>query len=697
MKKYFSAILALALIAACAPQPVPTPTPAEEEEEEPVVTPPEDKPEETPYLAAKVDVKSIMDPGSLVTITVRSNYGWTYTLSEDLFAEKSKTDESLVLASKLNSGPDATVSIAIVSEKDKTLKSEVQVKVKSGLIVDFVFDDDGTARDASPNNYWIDTREGVNMMVYYNQDAQRNVAKFFNSLGATVTDGFYKFEYNSNRFVTDGLADGHSMEVVFMLAEELGSVGEVKMFSSMEAGGTGFLITDESRGRQITFLPNTTDAGGKAWRWCTSGKVPEIGRYYHVLGVWDKAAGEARVYIDGELCNTVPAEGDFNLPSTAASRWFCVGGDPSNSYCQSAWNGDVVLARVYDAVLDDASAAELWAKAPKDLKPSAVKISKVLYFPECEVKPGGKFTVAGEGFVTGDVIRLESDEIFTCETEVLQDRAIATLPSNLKSGTYTLFAVRGAEAAPLGSVSLTVTDSPRELFAPGVVAHRGFHGSGRPENSIAALKAAQDGGFYGSEMDVWMTTDGQLFVNHDGVIGGKTIQNCTAADLANITLSNGEPLPTFRQYLEQFAKNTSTKLVIEVKGHSSDERNQACTLEMLKEVDEFGVADRVDYISFNLGVCTTIASMKPGANVGYLTSTNDLAGLKSKGINCADFAYTYMFANPDLFNQAHALGMMVDIWTIDSTQDMMRAIGLGADLITTNNPDVLQEIVERLF
>ena len=153
MKKYFSAILALALIAACAPQPVPTPTPAEEEEEEPVVTPPDDKPEETPYLAAKVDVKSVMDPGSLVTITVRSNYGWTYTLSEDLFTEKSKTDESLVLASKLNSGPDATVSIAIVSEKGKTLKSEVQVKVKSGLIVDFVFDDDGTARDASPNNY----------------------------------------------------------------------------------------------------------------------------------------------------------------------------------------------------------------------------------------------------------------------------------------------------------------------------------------------------------------------------------------------------------------------------------------------------------------------------------------------------------------------------------------------------------------
>ena len=305
--------------------------------------------------------------------------------------------------------------------------------------------------------------------------------------------------------------------------------------------------------------------------------------------------------------------------------------------------------------------------------------------------------MAGEGFVTGDVIRLESDEVFTCETEILPDRAIATLPSNLKSGTYTLFAVRGAEAAPLGSVSLTVTDSPRELFAPGVVAHRGFHGSGRPENSIAALKAAQDGGFYGSEMDVWMTTDGQLFVNHDGVIGGKTIQNCTAADLANITLSNGEPMPTFRQYLEQFAKNTNTRLVIEIKSHSSNERNLACTEEMLKEVDEFGLADYVDYISFDWGVCTAIASRKPGSIVGYLTSTSNLEGMLEKGINCADFAYTYLFSNTGLFERAHSLGMLVNIWTVDSTSDMMRAIGLGADFITTNNPDVLQEIVERLF
>ena len=583
------------------------------------------------------------------------------------------------------------------SEVDPVPVDSVAISLEETLMLDFVFDEDGTAGDASKNKLWIDTKKGVNMMTYYNASAGRIVARFFNSLGATVNEGFYKYAYNSNTWFKNALADGHSLEVLFMLGEDPGDVGEIKMFSSMEAGGTGFLITDKSRGREITFLPNTTYEGDKAWRWCRSGIVPEVGRYYHVVGVWDKDAGKARIYVDGELKNTVAAPGTLNFPNGAASNWLCVGGDPSGASCQSAWNGDVVIARVYDAALDDAQVAKLWEKAPKNIGGSRIELSNLLFFPECEVKRSGHYTIAGDGFVAGDMILLDGDEVFECTTEVKSDRVVITIPVGFKSGTYKIIVVRGDDAAPIGMARLTVSDSPRELFAPKVVAHRGFHGGGRPENSIAALKAAQDGGFYGSEMDVWMTTDGELFVNHDGVIGGKTIQNCTAADLANVTLSNGEPLPTFRQYLEQFAKNTATKLVIEVKGHSSDERNRACTLEMLKEVDEAGVADRVDYISFNIGVCTAIASLKPGANVGYLTSTKELAGLMSAGVNCADFAYTYLFSNPELFDQAHSLGMTVNIWTVDSTNDMMRAIGLGADLITTNKPDVLQNIVDRLF
>ncbi|MBP5488627.1 MAG: hypothetical protein J6X77_03555 [Bacteroidales bacterium] len=686
-------IIALALLAACTPEPAQEP-----QKPDTPVTPPDDKPvEESPYLVAKVDVKSVMEPGSTVTVSVRSNYDWAYSISSPLLEEREMTDSTLVLASCLNSAADETVSVTIMSDKDRSLTSTVQVKVKCGLLLDFVFDYDGTAHDASPHSYWIDTKDGVNMMTYNNASAGRTVARFFNSLGGYVTDGFYKFEYNSNTAFQNALADGHSLEVLFMLAEDPGDAGEIKMFSSMEQGGTGFLITDMSRGREITFLPNTTDAVGKNWRWCRSGVVPEVGKYYHAIGVWDKAVGKARIYIDGRLEAEVDAAGKWNPPYNALSQWICVGGDPSNSDCQSAWNGDVVLARVYDAVLDDAAVDSLWEAAPKNISATSFKIDNVLYMSECEVAPGGEFVVAGKGFKSGDKIILESSSQIVCETVLSGERAIATLPADIVSGTYKIYAGRGAESAPIGNVRLTVTDTPRAIHAPKVVAHRGFHGSGRPENSIAALQAAQDGGFYGSECDLWITTDGVIYVNHDGTIGGKNIQSSSSADLASVKLSNGEPLPTFQQYLDQAKKNTATRLVIEIKQHSSEARDFACTDEMLRMVAEAGLSDHVDYISFSRAICERIATARPGATVGYLSSTNNLSDLAAHGINCADFAYSFIFNVPSLFDRAHELGMEVNVWTVDSTTDMMRAIGLGTDYITTNKPDVLADIVARFF
>lgn len=46
-------------------------------------------------------------------------------------------------------------------------------------------------------------------------------------------------------------------------------------------------------------------------------------------------------------------------------------------------------------------------------------------------------------------------------------------------------------------------------------AHRGLHGGGVPENSLAAFKAAKDAG-YGVELDVQFTKDRQVVVFHDG-------------------------------------------------------------------------------------------------------------------------------------------------------------------------------------
>lgn len=91
-------------------------------------------------------------------------------------------------------------------------------------------------------------------------------------------------------------------------------------------------------------------------------------------------------------------------------------------------------------------------------------------------------------------------------------------------------------------------------------AHRGLWNtndpgaSNRPENSLAAFRAAVEKG-YGIELDVHLTKDGALVVHHDdnllrmtGV--DKRIADCTLEEIRACKLPNGEPIPTYDEVLE---------------------------------------------------------------------------------------------------------------------------------------------------
>ena len=68
-------------------------------------------------------------------------------------------------------------------------------------------------------------------------------------------------------------------------------------------------------------------------------------------------------------------------------------------------------------------------------------------------------------------------------------------------------------------------------------AHRGLHGDGIPENSMAAFKAALEGGF-GIEFDVHLLADGNLAVIHDSLLNRTTGQAGRIEDLTTEDLKN---------------------------------------------------------------------------------------------------------------------------------------------------------------
>lgn len=100
-------------------------------------------------------------------------------------------------------------------------------------------------------------------------------------------------------------------------------------------------------------------------------------------------------------------------------------------------------------------------------------------------------------------------------------------------------------------------------------AHRGLHDKNRPENSLAAFRAAVEAGF-GAELDVHLMADGRLAVVHDSdlirVCGKRAvIEDLTAADLRNYPLANGEPIPLLEEVLDLFVGKTP--LIVELKAY----------------------------------------------------------------------------------------------------------------------------------
>ncbi len=102
-------------------------------------------------------------------------------------------------------------------------------------------------------------------------------------------------------------------------------------------------------------------------------------------------------------------------------------------------------------------------------------------------------------------------------------------------------------------------------------AHRGLHGGGIPENSLAAFKKAAECG-YGIELDLQLSSDGEVMVFHDYTLSRMTgadgkLAEKTAAELSKLRLAGtGEHIPTLREVLATV--DGRVPLLVELKGEN---------------------------------------------------------------------------------------------------------------------------------
>lgn len=239
-----------------------------------------------------------------------------------------------------------------------------------------------------------------------------------------------------------------------------------------------------------------------------------------------------------------------------------------------------------------------------------------------------------------------------------------------------------------------------------VIAHRGFHATeGSDKNTISSLLNAQKLGVYGSECDISLSADDSLMVVHGSMHPDRRIPSAHRAhvtkdvykDIRAISCFGGNIVPTLREYLEQLKKYSGTKLVIEIKNHKGDspERQKHLTKKIVDLVKEMGVEKMVDYIAFSQIICDELVKLAPNNEIAYLNGELTPAECKQRGYTGIDYSKKVLSEHPEWVKQAQDLGMKVNVWTVNKTEEIQYFIDLGVDFITTDNPLETIELIEK--
>lgn len=230
-----------------------------------------------------------------------------------------------------------------------------------------------------------------------------------------------------------------------------------------------------------------------------------------------------------------------------------------------------------------------------------------------------------------------------------------------------------------------------------VIAHRGaWKVEDLPQNSIASLERAVELGCAGSEFDVHLTKDDVLVVNHDNDYYGIDIATATYAELLAKKHPNGESIPTAEAYLREGMKQKKTKLIYELKtsklGKERTLHSADLTVQLVKKL---GAEEWVEYIAFDYDACKRIIERDSKAKVYYLNGDKTPAEAKKDGLFGLDYHFNVYKKNPTWIREAKNLGLVVNVWTVNTQEEMTNLLDQDVEFITTDQPALLLDVIRN--
>ena len=226
-----------------------------------------------------------------------------------------------------------------------------------------------------------------------------------------------------------------------------------------------------------------------------------------------------------------------------------------------------------------------------------------------------------------------------------------------------------------------------------MVAHRGYSAQ-YPENTLSAFEGARAAGAKTIEFDVRKSADGQLVISHDDTLvkasGDETpIAELNYSDLAQIDVGSwfgtefaGEQLPTLDMTLRFLCRNPGLKAFVELKDVGEDPDFAA---EVYNKCSEYGVLNRVIFISFNYNYLMQIKELNPSQPIMVLASfgKSNLPQVKPAeyyGINMKTIT-------PQTIAAIHAAGSKVYVYPPLTRGQVLSLQRLGIDGVISDVAD----------
>ncbi len=228
------------------------------------------------------------------------------------------------------------------------------------------------------------------------------------------------------------------------------------------------------------------------------------------------------------------------------------------------------------------------------------------------------------------------------------------------------------------------------------IAHRGASAY-TPENTFAAFDKALALGVDNVEFDVHFSADGHVVVIHDDTLdrttgGSGPVVNQTLEQLRPLDAGGwfseefkGELIPTLAHLLERY--KGWLHFHIEIKGRSPGLAHRTADL-----VRGFGLGRVTTITSFDLTPLEELRTYAPELYSGWLVpEINESVITQAQDLKLVQLCPPASEVTAELVNDLHQKGFVVRAWRVTTTELMRQVVDAGADGMTVNFPDKLDE------